>query len=417
MNLYIEKKDCCGCGACSNACPKAAISMQDDEWGFLYPLIDKDKCIDCGKCLKVCPLKNQCPNKQEKECYAASSKNEQYLRASSSGAIFPEIAHYFYQNMGVVYGAAYKRDSSHKLYVTHIRTEDEKELATIQNSKYVQSQMRSVFKDVKNDLMNNRKVLFSGTPCQVAALYSYLGHKHDNLYTIETICHGTPSRKLFQDYLDLMEKKLNGTIETISFRDKKRGWGKTPKIVYRDRDGHKKERVMQFYGSSYFLLFLRGDILRESCYDCIFANEDRVADITLGDFWGIEREHPSYLTNGGGKIDRNKGVSCIIVNSEKGKKLVGDISDRIYIFDSAFSKITPHNLQLIQKFPISINRDKLQKIYKEQGFDALENAAFDIYRKKAIISYYRTSITTSIRQTPLIRKVYQFVVRIKKSIR
>ena len=204
MNEVCHKDQCCGCGACYNICPQGAITMKADVLGFLYPTINKELCVDCGLCEKICPIIKKLSGKSQKKCLVAVSRNNRFLRDSSSGGIFPEIAKYVYESKGVVYGAVYKRNDNDKLYVCHVRSDSINDIKSFQNSKYLQSDTQKVYKDVELDLKLNKLVLFTGTPCQISALRSYLRKEYDNLITVETICHGVPSVKLFQDYVSLI---------------------------------------------------------------------------------------------------------------------------------------------------------------------------------------------------------------------
>ena len=208
-NSFIAKKDCCGCAACINICPKHAISLTTDENGFSYPIIDGSKCINCGLCKKVCSYKYKNINNNPIITYAGATLNNDIIKKSSSGGIFGTIAYNFLKNGCIVYGCSLENENS-CLSPQHIRVDNISDLYKLLGSKYVQSQMGSIYLEIKNDLLNNKKVLFSGTPCQVHSLQSFLEEtrvKTDNLFSVDLICHGTPSTKMFQDYIIELEKR------------------------------------------------------------------------------------------------------------------------------------------------------------------------------------------------------------------
>ena len=241
-----------------------------------------------------------------------------------------------------------------------------------------------IFKEVKNALADNKNVLFSGTPCQVAALKSFLGDKHyDNLFTIDIICHGVPSIQMFQDYLTILESSC-GKIYDFKFRDKSGGWGYTGSAHYKDKKGYDKKLVIPFGVSSYVSMFLESDIFRENCYSCKYANANRVGDITIGDYWGIEKEHAESLLDNGGCIDETKGVSCLIVNTQKGKQMLEDNKDNLVLVLSEFVKVQNGNKQLKAPGKKGRDREYILELYKNEGYSAVEKW----YRKKKGVKWY-----------------------------
>ena len=227
-NLFENKKDCCACGACLNICPKEAISLKQDEYGFLYPEIDEYLCIRCELCKKVCAFQNVEEDNVPISTFAAISKNRNQAKNSASGGIFAAIAQYVINNNGIVYGAAF--DDSWN--VKHIGIEHIEDLIKLQGSKYTQSNTDTTFIEVKKMLALGKQVLYSGTPCQIAGLKKYLGKDYTNLITIDIICHGVPSNKMFKDYLSYLEAKNNAKIQNFKFRDKKTGWGINGSVVF-----------------------------------------------------------------------------------------------------------------------------------------------------------------------------------------
>lgn len=376
IELVKNKKDCCGCGACMNICPKKAITMQTDEYGFTYPKIDEEKCIKCGMCKRVCAYQNEKDSNKTTETYVAISKDTELIKKSASGGIFASIATKFLEEKGVIYGCSLENENG-KLTPKHIRVDTEEDLSKLQGSKYVQSKTDFIYQEVRKDLKENKLVLFSGTPCQVAALNSFLGNTDKtNLFTIDIICHGTPSIKFFQDYISVLEKKLKGKIINFSFRDKTEGWGLKGKAFYTDKNNNKKEKTILSHLSSYYRLFLNSSIYRENCYTCKYAGNKRVGDLTIGDYWGIEKEHPDYLKDNGGIMDEKKGVSCILVNTAQGKKLIDEFGDILEIKESTFDKAARQNGQLNHPSKKNADRETILEIYKDENYEGVEKWFF-----------------------------------------
>lgn len=310
MNVSeLQKNMCTGCGYCTNVCPVDAIEIGTDELGYLFPKVS-DKCIDCAKCVKECPY-NQKDKKlvQPQNTYAAVRSDKGKLMQSSSGGVFAAIAESVINKPNWFVSGCILND---QLKPLHILTNDKEEIKKIYGSKYVQSTMGTIYTEIANKLANGSKVLFSGTPCQVNAVRKYT-HNDKNLYTIEVICHGVSNENMFLSYLELHDIS---TIYNFVFRDKKQGWSFNNKTTYKNgkikKDNHRL--------SSYMTYYLDGETYRDSCYECAYARGPRGADITIGDFWGIIRKRPDLKS----KIDIEKGVSCLLVNSEKGKKLIDE---------------------------------------------------------------------------------------------
>lgn len=372
--LYEDKANCCGCGACLNICPKNAIEMKEDEYGFLYPQIDIDLCIECGKCKRVCSYQNEegVLHKPLK-VGAAMGVNNEMVKKSASGGVFAAVAQKALEKGGVVYGCAFLNKDG-VIYPEHIRIDNVHELHKLQGSKYVQSIIRDTYKKVKSDLKNGKMTVFSGTPCQVAALKGYLGKTdQSNLFTIDIICHGTPGASFFQAYIKEVEKKIKGTVIDFRFRDKTGGWGLKGAIIYLDRNKKTKKKLMPVQLSSYYSLFLNSEIYRENCYSCKYAREYRPGDITIGDYWGFEEEHPELLIENGGGFDRTAGISCILVNTDKGMEWLEKLKPEIEFAPSSFEKVAKRNSQL--KVP-SIHtelREKVLNLYSVNGYASVDS--------------------------------------------
>lgn len=321
-----EKKDCCGCGACVQRCPKSCILMREDKEGFLYPEVNKEMCIDCGLCEKVCPVINQSEERKPMAVYAAKHKDERIRLASSSGGVFTAIAESVIDEGGVVFGARFDKDWS----VIHGYTETKEGLAAFRGSKYVQSRIGESYKNAEAFLKAGRKVLFSGTPCQIAGLKRFLRKDYDNLLTVDFICHGVPSPGIWREYLkEEIVRQCGGKnsvlihhkdklgdvyIENISFRDKRLGWKKySLTLTLSVPDGHGAKKKVLLSEPLNKNIFLRGFLadlyLRPSCHACPAKKFKSGSDVTIGDFWGIQNVMP--------EIDDDKGVSVILVNSNK----------------------------------------------------------------------------------------------------
>lgn len=320
-----EKKNCCGCEACVQRCPKSCITMREDNEGFLYPEIDKDICIDCGLCEKVCPVINQAEERKPLAVYAAKHKDEQIRMASSSGGAFTAIAESVIDEGGVVFGAKFNQDWD----VVHSYTETKEGLGAFRGSKYVQSRIGESYKEAEGFLKAGRKVLFSGTPCQIAGLKRFLRKEYDNLLTVDFICHGVPSPGVWREYLkeetarqcgeknSVLQRPIherNALIEGISFRDKRLGWKKysfTLTFSTINESGAKKSVLLSEPQNKN--IFLRGFLadlyLRPSCHACPSKSFKSGSDITIGDFWGIQNVMP--------EIDDDKGVSVLFTLKEQ----------------------------------------------------------------------------------------------------
>lgn len=382
--LFEEEKECCGCGACSNICSKNAIAMKENSQGFLFPQVDYSLCIGCGVCKKVCQFSNEERYENKvKSAWVAAAFDKDIVRNSASGGLFALSAKYILEQGGVVFGCSMEIVNGN-LRPMHIAIDDEKDLIKLQGSKYVQSFIDDSYSKVKTYLNEGKKVLFSGTPCQVSGLYGFLGKKYDNLFTIDIICHGVPSASFFQGYITELEKKLNGKITDFKFRDKTNGWGLEGKAIYFDMVGNVKNMMVQVGLSSYYKLFLDSSVYRESCYNCVYANGERCSDITIGDYWKIGQQHPEVLTENGGNIDEQSGVSCILVNTEDGEAFLKKIAKGLNMHESSFEKVAKINDQLNRPSLKNNQHDEIMNLYETSGYTAVEQW----YNKKLGVKKY-----------------------------
>lgn len=314
MYLFdLKENSCCGCSACVDVCPKKAVFMQSNSQGFLYPVIDKEKCVDCHLCEKVCRFTNESTinNVNNTVCYGLKCKDDTVRKNSRSGGAFYVIAEHFLRNENAkVWGAAFDRE----LHVRHICITSHDNLNMLQGSKYVQSAIDNVFYQIGEQLKAGDSVLFSGTACQIDGLYGFLDTTridYSKLLTCDIICQGVPSPRIFQDYINALENKYNGVIESFNFRDKQRlGWS-----------GHEESFVVKgkkHYSSKYKTYYYKY-YMRSSCFECPYTSLNRPADITLGDFWGVFDKYPQF----GDK----KGVSLVIGNTDKGNKIISTLGD------------------------------------------------------------------------------------------
>ena len=352
-SITLAKKDfCTGCLACANVCSQNAIRILTEQEGFYYPYILKDKCTKCGKCMDVCYILNN-NLKSNKDCdkfYFGKNSNTKKQETSQSGGAFWAIAEYIYSGKGVVYGAAL----DDKFQTRHVRTLNAETGKKLKGSKYVQSYIGNTYRRAQRDLKNGRKVLFSGTPCQIAGLYSYLNTKREsieNLFTCDLICHGVPSPRIFHSYLKFMEDKYYKKVARFNFRDKAFGWGShLESFTYHDTSSISKH----YYAD----LFYNNCILRPSCGNCKFCNCNRVSDITIGDCWGIEKFNPRYFDE--------KGVSLILINTKKGEDILEKITP--FLTYSKIEKRFVMQRNLKEPTEVSPIREKFWSCYLNKGF-------------------------------------------------
>ena len=348
--VYSSKEMCSGCKACVFICPVNAITMVKDEEGFEYPQINQEKCINCGKCQRLCGFnrENIEYTKLPRKLIGAKIKDENERITSRSGGVFIAMANYILEQDGVVYGCKLGED----LEVYHSRATNKQELDEFKGSKYVKSNLKEVYSQVKVDLEQGKKILFSGTPCEIAGLNAVLkGKDTTNLFSCDIICHGVPSPLIYEEYIKFLENEEGQKIKSIDFRDKSFGWSTHKETITFEN----KKRSTNYYTE----LFYSHHALRPSCFNCQFCNMDRVSDITIGDFWGIEKENKDFYDE--------KGISLALVNTEKGQQILETIIEKLDWIPVYTTYYMQHNLKYPSTKPQ--NRDEFWNDYKQNDFE------------------------------------------------
>lgn len=389
MNYFDDKikTKCFGCGACAQKCPKSCINMVADNEGFYYPNINFDKCINCNLCRKVCPFNytdKLFSNEHSQKAFAAIHKNYEIIMKSASGGAFSAIAKGFDKNSYIV-GACYDNN----LKVQH-EVLTYKQINKTRKSKYIQSDINTVFAKIEHLLQHNYKILFTGTPCQVAGLKTFLGKDYNNLYLVDLICHGVPSYKAFSKYIEGLKRKYKDDIKSVEFRHKQiknhRWNSKLIKIDFVSG----KSKIFDYNTSSYLRAYDCGLMFRPSCETCPFAKSKRISDLTIGDAWGINKYIP--------ELDVHKGVSLIIVNNEKGNRLLKILQQSMNVYEYKYENAINYNARLR-------NPDKGHK-HRKEFFSQIDNLPFDenvnrfippIPNIKRILSQAKNSILRKIK--------------------
>lgn len=329
----VEK--CVGCTSCFNICPVNAIELKENREGFLLPEINLDKCINCGMCRKHCPIMNQLKNKYDRSnlrCYAAKAIDDGIRKKSSSGGVFTYLAEKILSENGKVFGASF---SGFK--VSHIKIEKLEEIEKLRGSKYSESNLSKTFSSVKEELENKCKVLFSGTPCQILGLKNFLNKEYKNLYTVSVICHGVTNSKLLEKRIKELEDNFDSKMEKVNYRSKKSGWEKST-IEYQLS---RINKAYEFIDDPLMYLYLNNFILRESCYNCPAKGLDNnIADIIIGDYWGIYNVHKEFYDN--------LGTSAVILKTEKGERLFNKIRKKLNLLETKYSNIVKYNPSFLE---------------------------------------------------------------------
>lgn len=363
-SFWLDKKNCTGCGACANICPKNAITMHVDSMGFMYPVIN-DSCINCNLCEKICNERLSLTNQHPLRVYACWSKDTENRFYSTSGGLVGEIVAPILKAGGYVIGAAYDEDN----LVEHISIHSINDLKKIQQSKYLQSDSKKIYKETKELLDCGQKVAFTGTPCQIAALKAYLRHDYENLLTIDFICRGVNSPKAYQAWLKEIEEKYLSKITSVWFKYKVGGWKSSPKRTKLHFDNG-KDLVLEGNDNLYMSGYLGPNLyIRPSCGNCAFKGSERNSDLTVADFWGIEKE-----------FDDDKGTSMVMLNSLKGKAAWNDMIDNIQYAEKDVQEAINGNPCFRESVSINPNSELFLKM--------LDNTSFS----KALSKFYKKPI-------------------------
>lgn len=384
--MICDKDKCTGCFACYNICPKNAIKMVEDEYGYIYPVIDDKLCVNCKLCQKNCPSLNKVNLEYPIKCYASRVINEDILKKSTSGGIATLLSKKMIENGGIVYGAAYVGNCE----VNHIRVDNIDELHKLQGSKYVHSYIKDTFRLVKKDLIDKNNVLFIGTPCQIAGLKKYLINEYENLYTVDIICHGVPS----QEFLKNEVRRINNNsidIDRVNFRDK----------VYDDftfslEKNNKVDYSEKWTQNPYFYTFMEAITYRENCYNCLYARPERVSDITIGDFWGLGKNSKFYNS-------KEKGVSILLPVTQKGVYLIQIIKDEIELEERTIEEAINGNGQLREHSKKGKSVDKFKDLYIKN------NDFYKTYRKVCKKHCFKEKIKSI--------SMIKYVLKLRKEIR
>lgn len=425
MIILKNKKDCCGCEACVQRCPKRCINMHEDEEGFLYPNVNPSLCIDCGFCEKVCPVINQSEIHKPLKVYAAKNQDEQIRLSSSSGGIFTMLAEQVLNDDGVVFGARFNVNWE----VEHGYADTLDGIASFRGSKYVQSRIGDSYLQVEVLLKQGRKVLFSGTPCQVAGLKKYLGNrKYDNLLTVDVVCHGVPSPLVWRKYLGeiIRPKGVAGkntvlsslntipVITGISFRDKKWGWKKYGfeiriSAFEADENSVLKSGIQEdiyLYEPLDKNLFMKGFLknlyLRPSCYACASRSGKSGSDITLADYWGIQYVSP--------EIDDDKGVSLVFLNTSKGLCVYDSL--HIQSIESSYQNALNGNPCIERSISMAYNRTQFFKQWKDGHLLELINKL----TKSTMLSQLKRYLFLFLRKIRILNYCTALIVKYRKKL-
>lgn len=355
MNItLVDIEKCTGCGACFGICPVKSISMRPDEEGFLVPEVEQKRCIQCELCTRICPVLNKPKLSEPFAAFAMQRVNSDETLKSSSGGAGAVMAEKILEEGGIAYGCI----MTDSLTVKHKRAVKNSELKKFAGSKYVQSDFTEIYEHLREDCDSGKNVIAIGTPCEIAAVRAFLKKEYDNLILVDLICHGTPSPWLFKEYLEWLSKKFKSSINTYLFRDKSVwGWSTSYKFKTETKTVTGAAMVDPYYSA-----FELGETYRESCYQCVYAQKARAGDITIGDYWGVEKAHTDS------KLVRKDGISAILINTEKGKEFYQKILPQITSVPTDIENVIRGNSSLYKPAYRPEIRKVFYKRVKEKGF-------------------------------------------------
>ena len=365
------REQCTACGACANVCGHDAIAMHEDELGYWYPAIDVSRCVDCGLCKAVCPALHPLELHQPDKVYAAVCRDVQERASSSSGGAASMLGRYVLELGGVVYGCRQTNCRD----IRHVRVTEQAGLDELKGSKYVQSDVGLCYRSVKRDLQDGRRVLFVGTPCQVAGLKRFLRREHEGLWTVDLVCHGVSPQKILQADIDLFasgEKMPEKERLYVDFRWKA-GYGIRYGIRYRELPEKRLLKSISYPYDPYITAFMTGLSSRENCHRCVYAGSPRVGDLTIGDFWGLGALEKTAM-------NAKKGVSLLLVNTAKGGDLLSRAGGGFVLEERTLAEAVRGNANLQRASVRPRNKDVFKQILKEKGLEAACRAAIPLSR-------------------------------------
>ena len=400
MTEICKHKDCAGCYACLNACPTSSILLNEDSKGCLYPAINQETCIDCGLCQKVCPVCNPLSLHDTQESYIAFARDLKEQHSAASGGIASILSRFIVENNGVVYGSS----AENPFEVRHIRVVEEESLSLLKGSKYVHSKVGAVMKDLLKDLKKGRDVLFVGTPCQVAGVRNFLRKDYPKFYCIDLVCHGVPTQKLLNEAIEDCCKENADKVGKIMFRRKDEKGSVSYGLYLTDNEG----RVIyekDYPRDHYSLGFMKALFYRPNCYACPYARPERCGDLTLGDFW--EKDGKADLP-----VQRLHGVSMILCNTEKGKRLLNLCKQRIVMKTHSKRDLAARNSLLRKPMTKHRDYDAFQNLFTQNGYSACKSILRRL-EKDAWKQIIMIRLSRLIYKLPFTEKLYSLFFRKK----
>lgn len=391
MEWNLNTDQCTGCCACADACPVGAITMEVDISGSRRPQLNSSLCISCSKCKKICPQFSSPKSVGfDKQSYIGLCENSTLYQRSSSGGIFAALAVSFLKRGGVVYGAAITRFNQ-RVECRHLRITDCKDLHLIQGSKYVQSKMDGVYKMIKEDIKAGKDVLFSGTSCQVAAIKNVFG-EHEQLFTVDLVCHGVPKDSVYNNYISYLEKKYKSSIQDVFFRVKgyRNFWSTSTYVLKLLFNGKQSNRIVFIPKdkSAYYKLFLQRACYRESCYSCQYASLNKPADMTFGDFRPTSIEYHEY------NLQKAYTYSSIIVHTSRGKILLDSAKKCVQLVPIPIEVMVKHHSNLQRPSTITDEGKQLKELYNQKGIEGLQK----VINKKYLLDQLKLSLKNKLKK-------------------